>query len=272
MTNPPTTHSSAYKAKLLPTIAKGLRAVWDNLGLAVAWSITFCLVLLIPVGLLKLMPLALNPLLRYSIFSLAAGLLLAPLLVGGSDAVRRRLNGELIGYSDLFTALKLLLLPALKLGLIHSAAAVILPIALYVYSQSRSSYMLIAAIPALYLTCLWAMMAQFQFVLLASQEGGVFDDPERKAQRGSIAVVRRSLFIVMGKPLFCGGLLLITLLIATALILSGVGMVLGLFPLLLFLSETATRELLMEFGIIPVPQEEAADPGFVVDLKEVLPS
>ena len=261
--------NSAYKVKLLPVLGKGLRAVWDNLGIAVAWSITFCLILLLPVGILKLVPISLNPILRYSIFTLVGGLVLSPLIAGGSDAVRRRLNGELVGYQTLFTSAKALFQPALKLGIIHAIASVVFPTALFVYSQSQSKLMLFATIPAFYIACLWVMMGQFQFALLSAQEAGVFDDLDRKAQRGSIAVLRRSLFIVMGKPFFCGGLLLITLVIASALVLSGVGLVLGLFPVFLFLSETSTRELLMEFGIIEAPLTEENDPGIVFETKEI---
>jgi uncharacterized membrane protein YesL len=251
--------ASGPPARLGRALRAGARAAWDRLGLVMALSLTFALLLCIPMtvaGLLAALP---APARNGLVLAVAALTLSAP-MAGAYFVAHLISTYEEVSYADMWRGAKRMFGPATRLGLIQCGVLSVLAVNLWFYVSIGHLLGGVAALLCLYALLAWGMMAVYHFPLLVAQETGLFDEPGRQARRGALAVLRRAFFLAFGSPFFSAGLLAIVLAFS-ALVAATV----ALIPLLwlgvvAMLTTQATHALLIQYGVLPAPAQEEVVP------------
>jgi hypothetical protein len=250
---PPTAH-------LGRALLAGIRTAWDRLGLVLGISLTWSVLMFVPLTLWQGLP-STYPLPSRVILAAAAALLaLSAPTAGAFYAAFLVCAQEEVSYADVWHGARRLFGPAFRLGLIHLVVVSVLVTNLWFYVRIGHLFGGLAALFCLYALLFWGTMGIYHWPLLAAQEAGVFDEPGRKARRGAGAVMRRAFFLALGSPFFSMGLVLV---VPTPL------MIVPLVPLLwlglvAILTTQATRALLVQYAVLPPPPATDAmpDEGF----------
>ncbi|HZT40692.1 MAG TPA: carbohydrate kinase family protein [Chthonomonadaceae bacterium] len=259
-------------ARLGRALLSALRLAWDRIGLVIAMSLMWALLLCLPLAVGRLLPALLPPPARDAITALVAALLLSAPAAGIFQVAHLLCSQDEVSYLDLWRGAWRLFGPATRLGLIHLVVSGLFAVNLWFYLQLGHAIGIAATIFCLYALLFWGMMAAYHLPVLVAQETGVFDTPERRARRGAVSVLRRAFFLALGDPFYTLGLLAALLLIV-ALTLAAL---LLRFPALLaviavlwvllwpsvaaLLATQATRALLVKYGVLPLPSAESPVP------------
>lgn len=238
----------------------GLREIWDRLGLVIAISLTWTILLALPLTLGRLLPLAVPVSLRNLLVLLTATLTLSAPTAGVYYIAHLVCIHDEVSYLDFWHGAKRYFAPATRLGLVAALVFSVFVVNIWFYLQLRSGGGLLAALACLYALLFWLMMAVYHFPLLVAQEQGLFDEPERQAKRGVFAVLRRAFYLALGDPFTTLGLLAALVLLSIPVFLT-----LALPPMLwpaslALLTTQATRALLRKYGVLPLPVVEEAVP------------
>jgi hypothetical protein len=241
-----------------------LRAIWDRLGTVLTISLTGTAVLLVSLASGLLLPHALPAPLRTLLVTCVTAAALSPLLAVGFDiALHILTHRDISGFPLLLQGRKYGAV-AIRLGLIHLAAAALAGLNVTFYLQLHGLVGRIVVLLCLYLALMWSAMALYQGPLLVLQETGAFDESDRIARRGAKAVIRRSFYLVIGEPLFTAGLLLVVLLWTAATMLTAVGAAMLWLGGICLLTTAPALALLAKYGVIhptasadSPPKEEA---------------
>ncbi|MCW3099815.1 MAG: hypothetical protein JWL77_5433 [Chthonomonadaceae bacterium] len=221
-------------------------------------SLVGTLVLLLSLTPGLFLPTSLPVLLRTLIVALIAVTALSPLFAIAFDISLRICLRQEITSDSFLQAVRQYGGTAIRLGLIHLGVAALtaLNVTFYLHLPGLAGRAIVLL--CLYLLLFWGMMALYQGPLLVLQETGAFDEPDRQAKRGAMAVIRRSFFLVIGEPLFSIGLLLAVVFWSAAALLTAVGAAM-LWPGGACLLITApTLALLAKYGVIvPVAYDDA---------------
>ncbi len=231
---------------------------WDRLGLVLAISLTWSLLAFVPVTLWRFLPSALPVPVRDGLAALLAVLTLSAPTAGAFHLAHLACSYDEVSYADFWRGALRLFGPATRLGLIHLAVSLLLAINLWFYLHVGRLFGGLAALFCLYVLLIWGLMAVYHFPLLAAQEAGVFDEPERRARRGAFAVLRRAFYLALGSPFYSLGLFAVTLLVSVALFMTVALMPLIWLGLTAIVTTQATRALLIQYGVLPPPS--AAEP------------
>ena len=255
------------QARIGAILPAALRTVWDRLGLLLGVSITWGVVVSLPLSIERWLPHGSPMALHF--LALAAMPLLAALPTAGVFALAHRIatHQEAL-YTHLWQEGAALFGPALRLILIQTGAALLLFVACVFYARMTVWIGRAGLTVCGYALLLWGMMLIYQWPLLVLQEKGVFDEPERAARRGAFAAVRRSFYLALGRPFFTAALLGI-LLAASALMAATVVLSALLWIGAIAVASTfAARALLIQFRVLPPPVQEEAVPDLQFRLVE----
>jgi hypothetical protein len=234
-----------------------VRDGWDRLGTLIGVSLTWLLLCSVPLAIGGALPHGAPVVLRYGVLLLAAILTLAAPTAGACYVAHLICGGEETSYLDLWRGAARFAGPAIRLGLIQWVVLSVLTINLWFYLHTAGMFGVVAALLCGYLLLFWSMMSLYEWPLLVAQEIGVFDAQGQRARRGALAVLRRSFFLALGRPLYTLGLLAVAGLFSVLCTV-----VIVLLPVLwagatTLLVTRATRLLLVEFAVLPPPPTEA---------------
>lgn len=245
-------------AQLSRGLKQAVRMIWDRLGLVIGVSMTTAALLLIPPSLIGFLPHSTPFLLRLGIGLLISAPMLFVFTSSACRIVHRIDAREEVSYLDLWRGALELLGPALRLGLFDLLIASVLAVNLWFYLRLGGIFGIATALVCSYALLFFGMMAVYHAPLLAAQEMGLFDEPERRARRGALAVLRRAFFLALGSPLYSAGLFLTALALTLALLWKYLLVLLPLFWLgaLAILTTLATRLLLVQYDVLPPPPPE----------------
>lgn len=243
-------------AKLLPALRSSLRATWDRLGLVAALSLSWTILALLSLGVPgRLLPAATPIALRAAALTTLWCLVTAPALAGVFRVAHLVLANDEVGYGDAWVGALRMLPAAAALAAIH--LVVIGGIALNIrFYWALGGAAQIAAMLCAYVFLFWLMMSVYHLPLLAAQEMGLFDTPERRVKRGVRAVIRRAFYLTIGDPIFTAGVLCAAAALTLALAVTAVLAPLLWAGSLALLLTAATRELLMKYEVLPRPATE----------------
>jgi hypothetical protein len=248
------------KARLGRALLDGLRLLWERLGLALAMSLTWTLLLLLALWGGALLPATLPSGLRFLLTGVILLLVLAGPTVGAFHLAFLVGAREEAGYLDLWRGAGRLWRSALSLAAVHALVIGGLLLVFAFYLSFKGLLAGIAAMVCLYALLFWGMMALYHFPLLAAQEAGVFDEAGRPARRGLLAVFRRAFYLAFGAPFFTLGLGLCLLLLTVPMLLTGAPFALLWLGTVTLLTTQATRALLVQFNVLPPPPKPEALP------------
>ncbi len=246
------------KAKLGVELISALKAAWDKLGLMILMSVTWALLVSLPLSFVRWLPHSISPVLRYSL------LVLIPIFGSVPSAGAAYIAQEIGAYREVSYAIYLqkgwdLRWQSLRLSLIHWGVIGAIGFASWFYLRIPHWSAKIGLLFCVYFAFFWCMMAIYHYPILIAQETGLFDETERRAKRGAGAVLRRCFFLAVGRPLFAIGLLLALSLFGLLTLLTAVLPILlwsGFFSLLATLP---VRALLVQFDVLPVPTPPLED-------------
>jgi uncharacterized membrane protein YesL len=247
-------------ARLGRALRAGFRLAWDRLGLVLALSLTWSLLVFVPLTLWHLLPASLPILAREGLAALLAALTLSAPVAGAFLAAHLACVGEEVSYLDFWRGAKSLFGPATRLGLIHLVVWSVLAINLWFYLHVGHLLGGVAALLCLYVLLFWGLMAVYHFPLLVAQETGVFDEPDRCARRGALAVLRRAFYLALGSPFYSAGLLAVTLLLSAVLLGTVALSPLLWLGLIALITTQATHTLLIQYSVLPPPPTGEAVP------------
>lgn len=246
-------------ARLGRALLAGMRAIWDRVGLLLVVSVTWTVVLLLPLSLERWLPRHAPLAAHYAILLLAP--VIAALPTAGVFAVAHRIaSHDESFYSHLWQEGAALFGPALRLSLLQTLITGVLLTAIWFYLRVPFWPARVAVVVCAYAVLVWLMTLIYHWPVLVAQEKGLFDEPGKRAKRGALAAMRRSLFLALGRPFYTLGLLSVLLILSILMSLT-----LALPPLLWIgavslLSTFAVRALLVQFGVLPPPVQETPIP------------
>ncbi len=240
--------------RLSRAVRMAIRLGWDHIGL---WMIVgFTIFSLFSVPLLVWQVTVFLPLAVRATFCaaiLAAGL--GPLLAGAYTIAWDIGDYQDTGWLSLWRGARDLLVPAALLSLIHAAVWFMGLVALWFYLSQHTAISVVATLVCVYCLGMWALLAPLQLPLLVMQERGVFDEPDRRARRGALAVIRRSFFLTIGAPVAVCGLLLMNIFVLVLSILTVIALPLFTMGMLAMLNDQVVRALLVRFSVLPPPPD-----------------
>jgi hypothetical protein len=251
---------TAPVAKLGVAVRLTLRQAWDRLGIVMAISLTWLLLLALPLTLAYLLPSTLSPLLKIGLMALCGTLLLAAPMAGAHQAATLIAEHDEVSYLDFWLGARRLAGPAVRLALIQFLVLALFAANLWFYLHLGGFVGMVAAFFCGYALLFWGMMMTLHYPLLAAQENGVFDEPDRRAKRGAVAVLRRAFFLTLGRPFYTLGLLAIIVPTSILFAMSGVLLALLWAAGVALLTTHATRLLLIQYGVLPPPPVEEPIP------------
>lgn len=242
---------------------QGFYDCWDRLGLVVAMSLTGTLALTLALSLPYLIPPHLIPHGATAgvalLIGCLAGVALFVLPMAGAFQIAHQIaTHDEVSYGDFLRAGWRLYRPAITLLAIDLAVAVGLAANFVFYLKLGGLFGLVAMLFCLYLLLFWCLMALSHFPLLIAQEAGLFDTPERPARRGALPVLRRALYLTLGRPFYALGLGALVLPLSALCLLSGVLLALFWLGLIALLLTQANRALLIQFAVLPPPPPQEA--------------
>jgi hypothetical protein len=231
-------------------IATGLREIWDRIGLTFAISLTWTVMTAAALAALSRgLPHAWPSGIRGAVALLGCALVGAPGFAGACWVAHLSAEHEDVDYIAYWRGVRRLFVPAAALGSIHVGVLLLASLSLWFYAHLAPAVGVVCGLVCVYVLLVWAVMAPYEFPILAAQEAGLFDEEGRRARRGALAAIRRSFYLALGAPLYSLGLLLVCALLTAAF---------ALLPMLsagaLAMVVTApTRSLLVRFGVLPAP-------------------
>lgn len=261
------TISPSYSPNALRAVWSGVRLTWDRLGLVLAISLTGSLAVMVLLAVWMLLGRVFPTVGSLLGFAFAL-MLVPPLFTGACHTVYLALLPDEHSYADFWRGVRQHYWLSLQLGFLQSFVLLLLGVNIGFYLAWRSPFAVFALVASLYALLLWLMMMLYQYPALVAQEAGLFDEPERKAKRGVLAVLRRSLFLTLGSPLYTFLVLVCLILLTLLSLVTAVLFVAVWGGLLAFVQTSATRELLMKYGILPLPTPLPPDEGFRLALPE----
>ncbi len=161
------------------------------------------------------------------------------------------------GWLDLWSGALELFAPAAVLGLIQAVIWFVGAVALWFYVSQHSVVAVLATIVCIYCNLMWAVLTPLQLPLLVMQERGVFDEQEKRARRGTLAVIRRSFFLMIGAPAAAFGLLVANVAILLLSVITVVTVPLFTVGMLAMVNDQAVTALLVRFTVLPPPPDPA---------------
>jgi hypothetical protein len=178
---------------------------------------------------------------------------------GVHAATYRAIEADEPGLAAMFRQPRALVAQAAALGAIQAAGFAGLALNVGFYLSLRSPIGLALAILFGYGLLTWLAMCHYQWPLLTAggmgriaREGG---GPPRLR-----SVFRNSLVLVAAAPLYSLGLALTIIVLATPLVISGVGLMLVAPALTAFLATQAVRDHMVSLGMV-APQDEGPAPA-----------
>lgn len=254
-------------AAILVTAAASL---WDRLGLVLAASVTWTALVSLPLSADRWIPLGAPPLSHLLVLCLVP--LFAALPTAGVFSLAKRIaSREEAAYVHLWLDGAARFAPSLMLTLAQSAIAVILGTATMFYAHIAGWIGRVGVVLSLYGVLLWAMMLIYQWPALIAQESGLFDEAGKRAGRGAFAAIRRSFYLALGRPLYTLGLLAILLVLSLVMAVTIVLPALLWIASVAILATTATRGLLVQYGVLPAPIRAEPVPDLQFRLPELGP-
>ncbi len=238
----------------LRAVKMAIRLGWDHIGLWMIVGFTLFSLLSVPLMVWQfghLFP----PLLLVFICALIVALGFGPLLAGAHTIAWDIGDHRETGWLDLWRGARELMIPAALLGLIHMVVLIVGTVALWFYLRQHSFISVIATLVCIYCLGTWVVLAPLQMPLLVMQERGVFDEPERRARRGAVAVIRRSFFVALGAPAATCALLIANVGILTFSVLTVITLPLFTVGMLAMLNDQVVRALLVRFCVLPPPPD-----------------
>ena len=240
------------KARLGVALIAAIKAAWDKLGLMILMSVTWAVLVSLPLSLVRWLPHSYPQVLRYTL------LIFIPIFGAVPSAGSAFIAQEIAAFREVSYTIYLqkgweLRWQSMRLSLIHWSVNAAIGFTSWFYLRASHWSGKIGLLFCLYFAFFWCMMAIYHYPILIAQEYGLFDEPERRAKRGVGAVLRRCFFLAVGRPLFAIGLLLTLSLFVLTTLLTAV------LPILLwsgFFSVLVTfpvRALLIQFDVLPVP-------------------
>ena len=234
----------------------GLREMWDRFGLTIGVSSTWSLALFIGLTVGQTLHFGVSPLLRGILAVALTALLLAPATAGVFGVAWAGLNHEPQNYGEFWRHARRFGGATLRLILLHALIVGLLTLNLWYYAHVCSAFGIAAALLSFDALVVWGLMAIYHFPLLVAQESGIFDTPDALPKRGLYPILRRSLYLALGRPAYAFGLLLAVALLTVILVATK-----GLFIILwsgmtAFLLSSGTRNLLIQYDVIAKPQGE----------------
>jgi len=123
------------------------------------------------------------------------------------------------------------------------------------YVAWRTTLGVILAVALAYILAMWLMTCMYHWPLLAAAQLGVI--PPAEAERGPRlrGVLRNGLVLSLSAPAYTAGLALVALIITTALILTGVGLVIAAPAFWAILGTQAVHDHMVRLGMLPPPDE-----------------
>ncbi|MBI2843497.1 MAG: hypothetical protein HYX78_08865 [Armatimonadetes bacterium] len=242
----------------------GIADAWDRLGLVVASSLIWALVVLVPVAvaaeLAKKQP---SAALWITIISLAAAVLLgAPLLAGIFRMAYKIVYREDPGLEDLAAGFRELSRSAISLALLNVAVVGVLTVdALFLLGVigpfKGGPVLALAGILCIYLLLGWTAAAIYQLPALAAQR-------PMGQREGAIAAIKKSFLLAAHNPAFTIGLFVVILGLGILCAVSVLGMLVLYVGLVSVILTRALRELYIRYGIVEEPPEVVEDAGWKV--------
>ncbi len=263
------TSPSTFSPNALRAIWQGIKLTWDKLGLILAFSLTGSLAVMLVLACWILFG-KLHPAYGTVLGLGVALMVIPPLFAGACHVAHLVLVPDELSYADFWRGLSKYYWLSVQLGVIQAIVCIILGVNISFYLIWKSPFAVIALVASLYALILWLMMILYQYPVLIAQEAGLFDDPDHKAKRGAFAVLRRSLFLTLGSPLYSFLVLLGAILLTALAVVTAVLFVSLWGGLLCFVLTVTLREVLMKYGIVPIPLPITAipDEGFHIPRPE----
>lgn len=239
-------------ARLAAATVGAMQAAWDRLGLLMAASLTWALLLSAAVSLERWLPRDVGAPAHFVASAMIPIVMTLP-TAGVFGLAHRMAAHEEAAYLYLWSDGAALFRPAAALMLLQTTVGSALVFAGGFYLTMPIWAGRVGATICGYALLLWAMMTVYQWPILIAQERGLFDRESHIARRGVLAAVRRSFYLALGRPFFSvalvGILLALAVLMAATIVLSAL-IGIGLTSLL---CTYATRALLTQFGVLPAP-------------------
>jgi hypothetical protein len=237
-----------------------LRQGWDRIGILMAVSLTWVLLLALLSAIGSKLPISWPLALRYGVILAAMALVLPAPLAGAHYVAQLIAQHDEVSYFDMWLGARRLAGPSIRLGLIHILVLGLFAANLWFYLHLGGFVGMVAMFLCGYALLFWGMMMSLHYPLLVAQETGVFDEPERQAKRGAAAVLRRAFFLALGRPFYTFGLLAIVIPITVAFAATMALLALLWAGGVALLTTHGTRLLLIQYGIIPPPPIEEPIP------------
>lgn len=250
---------------LLPTnlglaLRTALTQSWDHFGVVIGISLTGTALVTLLLNLFAHLPVLLLLPIRLLILVIVGASALALPLGGAFGCAHRITCSDEVSYGIFLRESVRLYGMTARLLLLQALVLLLFAANFWFYRRIGGVGGLLAGVVCGYLLLFWSMMSALHFPLLVAQESGVFDAPTQRAQRGIVAALRRALYLTFASPLHTFGtlaaLLLLTLLM-TMLALPLALFWLGTVPLV---ATQCVRQLLIRYGVVPIPIVEKAVP------------
>ncbi len=252
-------------ARLLIDFIDSIKLFWDRIGMWIAVSLTFALLVTAIFSLARILPIGTILVRNMTAFIIASIVLPAP-AAGAYGLVLRVCNHKEFEYVDLWRGARKMLVPAMVMGLIYLLVFGIGITNVWFYFRFRNMVGGIAMLVSVY-GCLFVMlMSQFHFSLLAMAFAGQFDGQSTRTPRAFISIWKRAFYLVLGDPIYsCGmlALMVIPSVLMTTLVVPFMLLWLGYVAVL---QMVCTRAQLMKYGVLPRPEvlEAVSDADFRV--------
>jgi hypothetical protein len=248
------------QARLGTAVRLTLRQGWDRLGIVMAVSVTWLALLALPLTVGYRLPVSLPPGLRLGLMALVGTMLLAAPTAGAHHIAALIAEHDETSYLDFWLAARRLAGPATRLALLHLLVLSVFAANFWFYLHLGGFAGSVATFLCGYVLLFWSMMMALHYPLLVAQENGVFDEPDRPARRGALAVLRRALFLALGRPFYTLGLVAILVPVSVLFMASGVLLALLWAGGIALLTTQAVRLLLIQYGVLPPPLVEEPVP------------
>ena len=248
-----------YRPRIRQACRLALHDGWDRLGLLIAVSLTFLSFLCLPaaVGYWVHKPVWLKIALLF-LFSTP----LPALFTGACSQFHKMESGEEASWTGFLHDSVILFFPAVRLSIIHAAVDTSLGVNLVFYLSflQKDPLVLLFIILWGYISLLWTLMSLYLFPLLALQEYGGFDEPDRAAKRGVLAAYRRAFYLAIGSIPYSIGALIASLFIILICLISKALIALLLIGALSLQLTIAARVQLAGYGIVSPPLTDGDPP------------
>jgi len=123
------------------------------------------------------------------------------------------------------------------------------------YMAWRTTLGVILAVALAYVLAMWLMTCMYHWPLLAAAQLGVIPPAEAEGGPRLRGVLRNGLVLSVSAPAYTAGLALAALIITTALVLTGVGLVIAAPAFWAILGTQAVHDHMVRLGMLAPPEE-----------------